>query len=53
MEEKKVYRSPVIENEIIFNVEAFGDVSILSRCWGLTSPNPDGTYSHASGGCKD
>lgn len=50
---KKTYHAPVIETEQLFNVVA-GDVSLFARCWGLTSPNPDGTYSHTDGGhCKD
>lgn len=50
---KKVYHAPVIETEKLFEVSA-ADMSILARCWGLTSPNADGTYTHPNGGkCKD
>ena len=49
---KEIYHSPIVETDQLFDVEA-GDMSILSRCWGLTSPNADGSYSHAAGGCKD
>ena len=47
---KEIYHSPIVETDQLFDVEA-GDMSILARCWGLTSPN--GSYSHAAGGCKD
>jgi len=49
---KEIYHSPIVETDQLFDVEA-GDMSILARCWGLTSPNADGSYSHAAGGCKD
>lgn len=50
---KKTYNSPVIETKVIFDVAA-NDFSVFGRCWGLNSPNEDGTYTHASGGqCKD
>lgn len=51
--EKKKYHSPVVVSEVVFSVEGFGDISLLARCWGLSSPNADGSYSHAAGGCKD
>lgn len=50
---KKTYHAPEIETEQLFDVVA-GDISLFARCWGLNSPNADGSYSHADGGkCKD
>lgn len=50
---KKEYHKPIIETEQLFDVVA-GDFSLFGRCWGLTSPTPDGSYSHPDGGkCKD
>lgn len=33
---KEIYHSPIVETDQLFDVEA-GDMSILARCWGLTS----------------
>ena len=50
---KKKYHAPVVETEKMFDVQA-GDIALFARCWGLTSPNADGSYSHSDGGhCKD
>ena len=49
---KKAYVSPVYETETIFDVSANEGIVIFGRCWGLASPL-DGSYSHASGCCKD
>ena len=38
---KEIYHSPIVETDQLFDVEA-GDMSILARCWGLTSPNASG-----------
>jgi len=52
MNMKKTYHTPVVETEKMFDVEA-GDFALFGRCWGTSSPNGNGIYSHASGGCKD
>lgn len=50
---KKIYNTPIVITEIVFDVSA-GDISLFGKCWGLNSPNADGSYTHSDGGhCKD
>lgn len=50
--ESKEYQEPIVKTEQLFNISS-GDVSVFGRCWGLATPTPDGSFSHAAGGCKD